>query len=129
MKLLDDMIHKSTSDIAPFLAGDHTLLKEILHPKNDCTSLPFSLAHASLEQGEQSLPHRLGESETYYFLAGSGSIFIENKEYRIKVGHLIIVPPKALQHVSNTGTGKMEFLCIVSPPWNSETEEIISGGD
>ena len=40
------MIYKKLKDIPEFLAGDHTHLKEVLHPSNDSLSLNFSFKNA-----------------------------------------------------------------------------------
>lgn len=117
-------IHKKLNEIPAFLAGDHTTLREVLHPSNDKVKLPFSLAWASLEIGESSLPHRLAGAETYYFLEGQAEMIVEDKTMSIEKGDLLHVPPGALQWVENAGDVRLEFLCIVAPPWSAEGEEI-----
>jgi len=118
------MIFKKLKDIPEFLAGDHTRLKEVLHPANDHLNLGFSLAHAYLKIGEKSLPHRLAHSETYYFLEGQGEIIVNDQKQSVSKGDLVFVPPNANQYVINVGKTDLCFLCIVSPPWSSETEEV-----
>ena len=118
------MIKKSVSDIPFFLAGDKTHLQEVIHPKNDQVQLGYSLARAYVEVGTSSLPHSLAESELYYFLQGNGELFIEDEKHVIQRGDVVLVPSGAKQYVRNTGTNKLEFLCIVSPPWTPEGEEI-----
>ncbi|MEM6963706.1 MAG: cupin domain-containing protein [Bacteroidota bacterium] len=118
------MIHKKLSQIPEFLAGDRTRLKEVLHPTNDQLHLGFSLAHAYLNVGEKSLPHRLAHSETYYFLQGEGIIYVAGAEKTVEKNDVVYVAPNAEQYVVNTGKDRLEFLCIVSPPWSAETEEI-----
>lgn len=116
------MKFKKLKDIPEFLAGDHTHLKEVLHPSNDQLRLGFSLAHAYLLEGEQSLPHRLLHSETYYFLEGEGEIYVNDKKQDIEKGDIVYVPPHADQYVKNIGTTTLSFLCIVSPPWTPDSE-------
>jgi len=116
------MIYKKIKDIPEFLAGDHTHLKEVLHPTNDHLALNFSLAHAYIKVGESSLPHRLAHSETYYILAGFGKIIIDGKMQTIEKGDMVYVPENAEQYVKNDGEIDLVFLCIVSPPWSPETE-------
>ncbi|MCR9290105.1 MAG: cupin domain-containing protein [Bacteroidetes bacterium] len=116
---------KSLSEIVEFLAGDHTILKEVLHPKNDAIDLPYSLAYAKIEIGKKSLPHRLTKSsELYYFLEGEGTISIDGQSQKIKKSDIVLVPKNAEQAVENLGNCDLEFLCIVSPPWNELEEEI-----
>ena len=57
-----------------FLAGDHTRLRELLHPAKASLALGYSLAHGLLAPGQQSLWHRLKSSEVYYFIAGRGGM-------------------------------------------------------
>lgn len=116
------MIHKKLKDIPEILAGDHTYLKEVLHPSNDPLSLNFSLAHAYLKVGENSLPHQLSHSETYYILEGFGEIYVDGKMQTIEKGDIVYVPENAEQFVKNKGAVNLIFLCIVSPPWSPETE-------
>ena len=119
-------LQKNIMDIPSFSAGDKTILKEVLHPKNDPIDLPYSLAHAILPVGASSLPHRLTKSEeTYTILRGKGRVIIENEGFVIEAGSVFIVPRNALQSVENTGQEPLEFYCIVSPPWSEETEEIV----
>ncbi len=121
------MIYKKLKEIPEFLAGDHTHLKEVLHPSNDNLELGYSLAHAYLNKGEQSLPHQLFHSETYYFLEGQGEIFINDEKQEVEKGDLVYVPPHANQYVKNTGKSRLSFLCIVSPPWSPESETVDGG--
>ena len=118
------MIYKKLNDIPEFLAGDHTHLKEVLHPSNDQLTINFSLAHAHLKVGENSLPHRLSHSETYYILEGWGEIYLDEEMQAIEKGDIIYVPENVEQYVKNLGEVVLTFLCIVSPPWSPETEII-----
>ena len=117
-------IKKKLVEIPEFLAGDKTHLKEVLHPKNDNLDLGFSLAHAIIKKGESSLPHQLLHSETYFFLNGKGQIFLGEETYDVEKGDTVFVPPKINQYVKNTGEEDLAFICIVSPPWSEDTEEI-----
>ena len=118
------MLKKKLANISEFVAGDKTHLKEVLHPKNDNLDLDFSLAHAIIKVGTSSLPHQLSHSETYFFLSGTGQMFIGNESCLVEKGDTVYVPPKTNQYVKNTGKVDLTFLCIVSPPWSEDTEEI-----
>ena len=116
---------KKISDSTCFKAGDHTWLRELLHPTNDNVGIGFSLAHAYLEAGEASLPHRLiSNSETYFILEGEGTISINDEVHGIGQNDTVHVPPNAVQSVQNTGSGRLVFLCVVSPPWLAADEEV-----
>lgn len=118
------MILKST-DSQLFRAGDNTWLKEVLHPKNFPINLPFSLAYVFLEPDETSLLHTLKETEVYYIISGKGIIKIGEMESEVEKGDCLVVLPNTPQSIRNVGLDKLEFICIVSPPWTKEGETIL----
>lgn len=118
------MVTVQLSDCMEFLAGDHTSLRELLHPSKRDLKLGYSLAHGRLAPGRRSKWHRLVSSEVYYFLAGTGLFSIDRETRPICTGSVVYVPPQAAQSLSNTGTEEIEFLCLVDPAWRPEDEEI-----
>jgi len=120
------MFIKSIPDISEFVAGDATKIKEVLHPKNDSLESAYSLAHARLLPGEQSMPHLLqNSSEAYYILNGKGRVYIEEETAVVAKGDVVLIPAGAKQYIENTGTEELNFLCIVSPPWKKEDEIVL----
>jgi len=119
------VLTKSLSTCKQILAGDRTILRELLHPARDAANIGYSVAHAKLEQGTASLPHRLKTSEVYYFISGQGRMHVDGAITTIAPGKIVYVRPGAVQHVENTGTGELVFLCIVDPAWRAEDEEIL----
>ncbi len=120
------MLLKSLEHIAPFVAGDHTLLREVIHPENDSLAIPYSLAHASLSPEQRSLPHKLHGAELYIFLSGKGKITVNGETSLVKAQDVVLVPAHAEQYVENTEQEELTFYCVVSPPWKEEGEEIIN---
>ena len=119
------MIVKSIKDVESFIAGDGTKLQEVLHPKNDNVALSYSLAKASLGPGEASDPHILKtSSELYVIEKGRGRAFVGEEVVEVTAGDLVLVPEGVMQHIENIGVERLEFLCIVSPPW-SKSDEVI----
>ncbi len=108
-----------------FLAGDHTLLRELLHPSRAPVGIRYSLAHGRLEPGTRSKPHRLASSEVYYFLSGRGLVTIDEETVTVESGSVVCVPPGGTQFVDNSGDVMLEFLCLVDPAWTPEDEEVI----
>ncbi len=120
------MLTKSVKDLTAFIAGDKTKLIEVLHPDNDEVNIAYSLAHASLEIGEASLPHVLEAcSELYYILKGKGRMIIGEESKILEAGDIAFVPKGLVQYIENQGDMKLEFLCIVSPPWFSEQDRLL----
>jgi len=118
-------MHIKSSDNQFFRAGDHTMLKEVLHPKNNPVNVPFSLAYAYLEPGQSSLMHKLAESETYYIISGSGIVHNNEEKHQTEKGDCVYVAVGAPQFIENTGSSRLEFLCIVSPAWSEAGEQIL----
>lgn len=119
------MLIKKLGDVRPIEAGDLTVLRELLHPGHDPIEVRFSLAHAEIEAGRSSRPHRLGSVEVYYFLSGAGVIHVGDESTAVEAGAAVAVPARATQWVENTGEGRLVFLCIVDPAWQEAEEEIL----
>lgn len=119
------MLTKSLADCNEILAGDKTILREMLHPARDAATIGYSLAHAKLAGGTASLPHRLKTSEVYYFLSGQGRMHVDGKSATVGPEQTVYVPPGAVQHLENTGDADLVFLCIVDPAWKLEDEEVL----
>jgi len=118
------VLTRSLSDCKEILAGDNTLLRELLHPVRNDAAIRYSLAHAKLARGTASLPHRLKTSEVYYFISGQGRMHVDGEATPVGPEQVLYVPPGAVQHVENTGTDELVFLCIVDPAWRAEDEEV-----
>ena len=120
------MFVKDLQDCKEFIAGDNTILRELLHPDKANLKLRYSLAYAVVKSGEASLPHKLkAASEVYYILEGEGIMYIEGESAKVYPGQAIYIPPNARQCIKNTGKSDLKFLCIVDPAWQYEDEEII----
>ena len=116
------MIIKNISEVRSFIAGDKTIIKEILHPLNDAVDIPYSLAHATVEVGQQSLAHQLKSSELYYILEGTGEVHINDEVSVISENELVLIPAMTTQWIKNIGQKPLKFLCIVHPFWKKEDE-------
>lgn len=118
------MLAKSLSACGEILAGDKTILRELLHPSRDPATIRYSLAHAKLLPHTASLQHRLKTSEVYYFISGRGRMHVNGDTNAVGPDQAVYVPPGADQHVENTGPDDPVFLCIVDPAWRAEDEEV-----
>lgn len=118
------MFVQKLEDCGEFIAGDHTILREILHPDKAPLDLRYSLAHATLKPGRASTMHALKTSEVYYILEGRGMMHIDDETREVEPRETIYIPPRAKQFIENTGSGDLKFLCIVDPAWREEDEEV-----
>ena len=119
------MLKRTLADCREFVAGDQTVLRELLHPTKEAVRLGYSVAHGKLAPGQRSKWHVLNSSEVYYFIAGEGRFTIDAETCRVESGSTIYVPPGGKQSLENTGTTDMEFLCLVDPPWRVEDEAVL----
>jgi mannose-6-phosphate isomerase-like protein (cupin superfamily) len=120
------MFIKDLAKCQYFKAFDNTNLCELLHPGRDGPDLPYSIAHARMEPGASSLPHRLKtSSEVYFILEGEGEMHIDSEQAEVRTGQVVLIPPGSWQHIRNTGGVDLKFLCIVHPLWRAEDEEIL----
>ena len=116
---------KNLKDAPLFSAGDATHLREIMHPLKDKVDIGYSVAHAFVKPGEASLPHTLDSSETYYILSGKGQMTIGETAFDVAPGMIYCVPAGEVQHIQNTSTVDLMFLCIVEPFWQEKEETVL----
>ena len=119
------MLIINLKDCAEFIAGDNTILRELLHPDKADIDLRYSLAHAVLKPGKTSQPHMLKTSEVYYILEGEGEMSIDNETSKAIPGQAIYIPPNSKQFIKNTGNNDLVFLCIVDPAWQKSDEIVL----
>lgn len=119
------MLKRTLAECQEFVAGDHTVLRELLHPTKQAVKLGYSLAHGKLAAGRRSKWHVLTTSEVYYFIAGQGRFTIDAETCPVEAGSTIYVPPGGKQSLENTGTTDVEFLCLVDPAWKIEDEAVL----
>jgi len=122
------MFVRSLNDCEEFVAGDGSLLRELLHPDKAALDVRYSLAHARVRPGERTIAHRLATAEVYYILQGTGTMVIDHESHAVGAGCTVYIPPQATQYIENTGHDDLRFLCIVDPAWQPQDEEIIEDG-
>lgn len=120
------MLKKKLEKCQEVVALDASIVREILNPHDYQVNFNYSLAHATVQQGKATLPHRFKTaSEVYHILRGRGTIHIGEQSADVGPGDTIYVPPMAVQYIENKGQEKLEFLCIVYPSWRPDAEELV----
>ena len=118
------MLVRNLNECEEFIAGDGTLLRELLHPDKQPLALGYSLAHAIVPVGKVSQPHSLSTSEVYYILSGAGEMHIDREVQVVEPGDTVYIPPNAKQFIRNIAAEPLVFICIVDPAWQKEDETI-----
>ena len=119
------MFVKLVDDCDELVAGDGSLLRELLHPDKTDIEIRYSLAHATVPPDQATKPHRLASAEVYYIVEGFGVMFIDDESEPVEPGSTVYIPPGAAQYIENTGDHELVFLCIVEPAWRPQDEEIL----
>ncbi|MEH2370049.1 cupin domain-containing protein [Nostoc sp.] len=120
------MLIQKLNACTEFIAGDGTILRELLHPDKQPLKLRYSLAYAVVPIGQTSTPHSLTTSEVYYILSGQGEMHIDDELQIVEPGDAIYIPPLARQFIRNSGIEPLVFICIVDPAWRQQDETIYS---
>lgn len=118
------MFLRNLKDCAEFIAGDGSILRELLHPDKADLQLRYSLAHAVVKPGQTTRPHRLRTSEVYYILEGEGLMHLDAESAVVRPGQAVYIPPRSLQYIHNPGASDLVFLCMVDPAWRKVDEEV-----
>ncbi len=120
------MFVKHLRDCAEFIAGDGSVLREVFHPAKEQLKVNYSLAYAKVLPGEKTLRHRLLKSgEVYYVIEGEGVMHIDSEQAHLTAGSSVYIPPQAVQYIENKSDKDLIFLCLVTPPWQAEDEEVL----
>ncbi|NJN29114.1 MAG: cupin domain-containing protein [Synechococcales cyanobacterium RM1_1_8] len=118
------MLIRKLNDCEEFVAGDGTILRELLHPDKHPVALRYSFAQAIVPPGKTSIPHALATSEIYYILSGRGQMTIGDETQPLEPGDLVYIPPQARQFAHNPGPDPLVFICIVDPAWREADEQV-----
>ncbi len=118
------MFLKHFKESKEIIAGDDSILRELLHPEKEDMQIRYSLAHAKVLPRKATKPHRLKASEVYYIIAGYGLMHIDKESFEVSAGCALYIPPNSTQYIENTSDSDLIFLCIVDPAWRKEDEEV-----
>lgn len=118
------MFLKNLKECEEVIAGDDSILRELLHPEKQDLQIRYSLAHAKVPPGQATKPHRLKTSEVYYIINGNGLMHIDKESFEVGPECAVYIPPEAMQYIENTSDSDLIFLCIVDPAWRKEDEEV-----
>jgi mannose-6-phosphate isomerase-like protein (cupin superfamily) len=119
------MFVRYLNECREFVAGDDSILREILHPDKADIPIHYSLAHAKVRAGQKTKQHKLTTSEVYYIITGQGLMHINQENFEVGPDCTIYIPPNAVQYIENTGDSDLRFLCMVDPAWHQADEEVL----
>lgn len=83
--------------------------KELLGSDSGCQN-DMTLGVVRLRTGESLEPHRHAQPETYYTLAGRGTVTIEGVVHAVEPGRLLFIPGNATHQINNTNAEDLLIL-------------------
>lgn len=110
-------------DQTPFTTKDGSQIRELMHPAVH-GNRNQSLAEARVDAGEKTALHLHHTSEElYHVTAGEGLMTLGEREFPIRPGDSVAIPPGTAHCVRNTGDAPLVILCCCNPPYaHSDTE-------
>lgn len=89
----------------------------IVEISNSTDDEELSIAQARVEAGQQTQWHRLlGTTERYVVLQGEGLVEVGDSVHtRVSTGDVVIIPARARQRITNTGSVDLKFLALCTP--------------
>jgi mannose-6-phosphate isomerase-like protein (cupin superfamily) len=88
-------------DNETYLLKDNTTLKNLI------------LSSTRLYRGQSTRGHsHAGQEEVYFFIQGTGIIQINEEQYRVNAGDVILIPDGAFHRVTNDGEMNLLFNCV-----------------
>jgi len=76
----------------------------------------FSMRHFQVSPGGYTPRHSHGHEHEVFVLQGTGVVMEGDKEHALRPGTAVFVPPNTPHQFRNTGTGPLEFLCLIPHP-------------
>ncbi|MET0397023.1 MAG: class I tRNA ligase family protein [Longimicrobiaceae bacterium] len=73
---------------------------------------PFGAMWAELQPGERSNANNHHETETLFFVEGTGIAIVDGESREVSPGDVVCVEPFQAHSVQNTGTDKLRYLAV-----------------
>lgn len=86
----------------------------LIGPDDDAPS--FSMRHFEIGPGGHTPKHAHAHEHEVFILEGEGVVVGGDREYPIRPGVAVFVPPNQMHQFRNTGSGTLKFLCLIPHP-------------
>ena len=81
----------------------------------------FSMRQFEVSPGGYTPQHSHAHEHEVFVLEGSGVVIEGEREHPLRPGTVVFVPPQAPHQFRNTGSGPLEFLCLIPHPLRDMT--------
>lgn len=108
------LLHDPSSLRAFRISPGDTVRLAVLHHPDDVYDASVSLE--IWEPGGSQPPNsHPGSVETFFFLRGSGLAYCDDHERPVEAGQLLVLPPRSVHRIVNTGTGRLYAVTTMAP--------------
>lgn len=98
---INDIGGETVKDDDRYIVKDNTTLKNLV------------VSSTHLTAGKSTTGHRHeGQEEVYYFIRGHGKMEIDNEEFHVSPGDVILIEDGVFHRVHNTGHLGLYFVCV-----------------
>ena len=112
--------------IKSYTTKDGSTIRELMHPDHHGNEMQ-SLAEATLPVRSETFMHKHVKSEEIYHVTqGQGTMFLGDKQFDLKAGDTILIPPGTLHRIRNSGKVELKVLCCCSPPYSHDDTMILT---
>ncbi len=94
----------------------HGVRMRIYNSARDCPQAAVALQETDRGHAEEFYHEK--SAFIYYVIEGGGTWIIEDREYPVRTGDVVIVPPGKRFYFK----GKLKQLCITAPAWEESSE-------
>ena len=92
----------------------HCRIRCLIGP--DDTAPSFSMRQFEVAPGGHTPKHTHAYEHEVFILEGSGVVLENEREYPLRSGSAVYVPPNQLHQFRNTGPSPFKFLCLIPHP-------------
>lgn len=126
--LLIPMKRSHYNDIKPYVTKDGSLIRELMHPKQQGSQLQ-SLAEAIVTAGTKTKLHQHQKTEElYHITSGEGWMTLGDESFRVKQGDTVCIDPGTPHCIENRAQEDLKILCCCAPPYDHEDTELQGEG-
>jgi oxalate decarboxylase/phosphoglucose isomerase-like protein (cupin superfamily) len=83
----------------------------VLRDNKELKNLTLSQTILHRDQSTRGHSHE-GQEEVYFFVHGEGRMIINDEEFGVKSGDIVLIPDGAFHRVINTGESDFIFNCV-----------------
>lgn len=82
----------------------------------DDSAPSFTMRQFEVAPGGHTPRHRHAYEHEVFVLEGTGTVLDGQREYPLRAGSVVFVPPDQEHQFRNTGTMALKFLCLIPHP-------------